>query len=59
VALPYKRLYELALWGASCGILIGLVSLLGYLWDVGEIITDRWLPPVAVNSASINLSSAP
>jgi signal transduction histidine kinase len=30
---------------------IGSVSLLGYLWHAGEVITDRWLPPVAINSA--------
>jgi signal transduction histidine kinase len=25
--------------------------LLGYLWRAGDVITDRWLPPVALNSA--------
>jgi PAS domain S-box-containing protein len=26
--------------------------LLGYLWGAAEIVTDRWLPPVALNSAA-------
>jgi signal transduction histidine kinase len=30
---------------------IGCISLLGYLWNAGEVITDRWLPPVALNTA--------
>jgi signal transduction histidine kinase len=36
---------------ASAVLAIGSVSLLGYLWHAGEIITDRWLPPVALNSS--------
>jgi signal transduction histidine kinase len=37
---------------ASAAVLsIGSVSLLGYLWRAGDVITDRWLPPVALNSA--------
>jgi signal transduction histidine kinase len=30
---------------------IGAVSLLGYLWRASELVTDVWLPPVAVNTA--------
>jgi len=30
---------------------IGAVSLLGYLWRAAELVTDVWLPPVAVNTA--------
>ena len=30
---------------------IGAVSLLGYLWHASELVTDVWLPPVAVNTA--------
>jgi signal transduction histidine kinase len=30
---------------------IGVVSLLGYLWHASELVTDVWLPPVAVNTA--------
>jgi signal transduction histidine kinase len=32
-------------------LVIGCISLLGYLWNAGEVITDRWLPPVAFNTA--------
>jgi PAS domain S-box-containing protein len=49
--LPYR--------GASLGVralsgivvLIGGVSLLGYLWNASELVTDNWLPPVAVHTA--------
>jgi PAS domain S-box-containing protein len=37
--------------GAGLGLAIGLVSLLGYAWNASELTTDRWLPPVAVNTA--------
>src|SRR5262249_20882619 len=30
---------------------IGALSFIGYLWNASELITDRWLPPVAVNTA--------
>ena len=33
-------------------VLIGVVSLLGYLWNASEIVTDTVLPPVAVNTAA-------
>jgi PAS domain S-box-containing protein len=37
---------------AAClGLAIGLVSLLGSLWNAGEMAADRWLPPIAVNTA--------
>ncbi len=29
---------------------IGAVSLIGYLWHAAELVTDVWLPPVAVNT---------
>ncbi len=35
----------------SALLAIGCISLLGYLWNAGEVITDRWLPPVALNTA--------
>jgi PAS domain S-box-containing protein len=35
---------------ASLGLAMGLVSLLGYLWDAGDLTTDRWLPPIAFNT---------
>ena len=38
-------------WGAGLVILIGAVSLIGYVWNAGELVTDVWLPPVAINTA--------
>lgn len=35
--------------GQAAGI--GAVSLLGYLWHASELVTDVWLPPVALNTA--------
>ena len=51
-SLPYGRLQGFAKVGASLGLFIGSVSLLGYAWDAGELVTDRWLPPVALNTAA-------
>jgi PAS domain S-box-containing protein len=36
---------------ATLGASIGLVSLIGYMWNANELTTDRWLPPVAINTA--------
>ena len=49
--LPRPRLRPLARWAAGAMTVIGTLSLLGYLWKADELITDHWLPPVAVNSA--------
>ena len=35
--------------------LVGGVSLLGYLWNAAELVTDKWLPPVAINTALVFL----
>jgi PAS domain S-box-containing protein len=51
-ALPTGRLRDLAKWGGVCGVTVGLIGLLGYAWDATEIVTDHWLPPVAVNTAT-------
>ena len=37
--------------GALIAAVIGLVCLIGYMWDADELVTDRWLPPVAVNTS--------
>ncbi len=50
-SMPDRHLQGIVRWGAGCTALIGLVSLLGYLWNSVEIITDRLLPPVAFNTA--------
>jgi signal transduction histidine kinase len=36
---------------AAALLAVSSISLLGYLWNAGEVITDRWLPPVALNTA--------
>jgi PAS domain S-box-containing protein len=37
---------------AGVVIVIGAVSIVGYLWNAGELVTDAWLPPVAINTAA-------
>jgi PAS domain S-box-containing protein len=45
------RLLDRAARIAAClALAIGLVSLLGYLWHAGDLTTDRWLPPIAINT---------
>jgi len=40
------------LWPAAIIVVgIGALSFIGYLWNASELVTDRWLPPVAVNTA--------
>ncbi|MEA3133251.1 MAG: hypothetical protein QOG17_1097 [Gammaproteobacteria bacterium] len=51
-AMPHNRLRRVVQLGAVCGLAVGLISLLGYFWDASEIITDRWLPPVAPDTAA-------
>jgi PAS domain S-box-containing protein len=51
-ALRIRRLHDLAQWGGICGIAVGLIGFWGYAWDATEIVTDHWLPPVAVNTAA-------
>lgn len=49
--LPWPGARPLARASASVMTAIGAVSFLGYLWNAGELVTDRWLPPVAVHTA--------
>jgi len=51
-ALPRARLRILVWLLTAPVVLIGVVSLLGYLWNASEIVTDTVLPPVAVNTAA-------
>ena len=46
-----KRTDRTARLAAGIGMSIGLLSLVGYLWNAGEIVTDSLLPPVAFNTA--------
>src|ERR1700761_3372406 len=50
-SMLFSSLRGLTIAAASTVLAIGCLSILGYLWHAGEIITDRWLPPVALNSA--------
>jgi len=49
--LPRPSLRPLAWSAAMVMIVIGALSFLGYLWNASELVTDRLLPPVAVNTA--------
>lgn len=48
---PRPALRPLMRLAATTVLAIGAVALLGYLWNASELVTDRWLPPMAVNSA--------
>jgi PAS domain S-box-containing protein len=49
--LRINPLFRVCRLAAILGMVIGSVSLIGYFWNATELTTDRWLPPVAVNSA--------
>jgi PAS domain S-box-containing protein len=51
LGMTVKSLKTTAKIAATLGGAIGLVSLVGYMWNANELITDRWLPPVAINTA--------
>jgi PAS domain S-box-containing protein len=51
VALPLRSLRPVVWVTANLTILIGGVSFIGYVWNASELVTDRILPPVAVNTA--------
>ncbi len=46
-----KRTDRVARMAAGIGMSVGLLSLVGYVWNAREIVTDRLLPPVALNTA--------
>jgi len=50
-AMRSEPLQNAAKWAAGLVILIGAVCIVGYLWNARELITDLWLPPVAINTA--------
>ncbi|MHB1676684.1 MAG: ATP-binding protein [Sulfuriferula sp.] len=50
-ALPVRSLRPLVRLMSIIVIAIGAIVLLSYLWNTSELVTDSWLPPVAVNSA--------
>lgn len=50
-ATPYPRLHGVTQWSGVVGVTTGSASLLGYVWNATEIVTDKYIPPVAFNSA--------
>jgi PAS domain S-box-containing protein len=50
-AMRHESWLNAAKSAAGLVILIGAVSILGYLWSAGELITDALVPPVAINTA--------
>jgi signal transduction histidine kinase/DNA-binding response OmpR family regulator len=50
-SLPVPRLKPLVAIGGFIVLAIGMVSALGYAWNAGELTSDRFLPPVAINTA--------
>jgi two-component system, sensor histidine kinase and response regulator len=48
---PRPNLRPLVWLGIGVTVLIGAISLLGYLWNAEALTTDQWLPPVAVHTA--------
>jgi PAS domain S-box-containing protein len=49
---PYRSLNRLSQLAAIVVIAIGVISLVGYLLNANELVTDHWLPPAAINSAT-------
>ena len=49
--LPQPRLRPLVWLAALAVMAIGGVSFLGYAWKASELVTDLWLPPVALHTA--------
>ena len=50
-ALPKRGLRPLVLLGVIMTVAIGALALVGYLWNASELMTDQWVPPVAINTA--------
>lgn len=50
-SLPHGAFRRLTKAGAIFGVAASIFPLLGYLWNAGELVTDTWLPPVALNTA--------
>ncbi|KQP15670.1 response regulator [Pseudorhodoferax sp. Leaf267] len=49
--LPHPGRHLLTRAACACTLAVGLVALVGYLWNVSEIVTDRIAPPVALHTA--------
>lgn len=51
VILPWRSLGALVRLLSVLVLAVGAISFLGYLWNASELVTDRLLLPVAVNTA--------
>ena len=51
--LAARRLRPVKWACAAAVIAIGAVSAVGYLWNAQELVTDRLVPPVAINTAIV------
>ncbi|MDB5846713.1 MAG: hypothetical protein JWP29_465, partial [Rhodoferax sp.] len=51
LCLAQRRLPTLCRVAGGVAAAIGVVSFIGYLWNVSEIVTDRVAPPVALHTA--------
>ena len=49
--LPYARWRRAVRWAGACTVGIALFTLVGYAWDAADIVTNKWLPPVALTTA--------
>ncbi|MFI4939606.1 MAG: CHASE3 domain-containing protein [Burkholderiales bacterium] len=50
-ALPSRALRTVVLLASTVIIGAGAMICVGYLWNANELITDSWLPPVALNTS--------
>ena len=48
---PSHRLRPLIVLASALSILVGALSVVGYVWNASEIITDNLVPPVAIHTA--------
>ena len=48
---PWRRMRPLVRVISIIVITIGAIVCIGYLWNISKLVTDSWLPPVAVNTA--------
>ena len=48
---PINRLRPFVVLASALVILVGMLSVVGYVWNASEMITDNLLPPVALHTA--------
>ncbi len=50
-AVPKPSFRWLVWMGAIAAFVVGGVSFIGYLWNASELVTGRFIPPLAINTA--------